>query len=161
MTVVDAAAKKLRITPSAASPLAAGQSSALIVEQQVGDSEGWKEVSPDKVAWKVPDDIKNGFWTDPTENLRPTIKLPPDLKGEANLTNWASGCPVAPSLTGRTKRRTRDSCSIARRTEHSCKWAKASLFGLVDKDGHSKPATEVHWPENFDSCNHIKWEASC
>ena len=60
--VVDNVAKKLRIVPSAASPLAAGQPVALKVEQQVGDDlpspsgrgaggEGWKEVRPDAVTW--------------------------------------------------------------------------------------------------------------
>ena len=29
---------------------------------------------------------------------------------------------------------------------------------LVEKDGKSEPATEVHWPENFDN-DYVKWEA--
>ncbi len=162
VTVVDGAAKKLRITPTAASPLAAGQTSALIVEQQVGDADGWKEVSPDKVAWKVPDDIKNGFWTDPTENLRPTIKLPPDLKGEANLTASVGGAtaavafalkPAGPDAVDARLALNREADGTFLQVGQSQRYSV-----LVEKDGKTEPATEVHWPENFDN-DYVKWEA--
>ena len=79
--VVDAPSKALRISPSAASPLAPGQPVALTVEQQVGDdspspsgrgagSEGWQEVRPDAVNWNVPAQAQI-IWTPPTQNLRP------------------------------------------------------------------------------------------
>jgi hypothetical protein len=157
--VVDTAAKKLRITPSAAPWLAAGQSSVLTVEQQVGDTDVWKEVSPDKVTWKTPNNV---IWTPPTENLRPTVTLPPDLQGEAHLDATVGGAttsidfalkPAGPDVTDARLVLNREADGKFLEVGKSQRYSV-----LVEKDGHSEPATEVHWPADFEN-DYVKWEA--
>jgi hypothetical protein len=157
--VVDAAAKKLRITPSAASPLAAGQSSALIVEQQVGDTDVWKEVSPEKVTWKVPNNV---IWTPPTENLRPTVTLPPDLQGEAHLDASVGGASTSLAFALKGSGPDAADARLVLNREADGKFlqvGKSQRYSvLVEKDGKSEPATEVHWPADFEN-DYVKWEA--
>ena len=159
--VVDAESKALRITPSAASPLAPGQSVALTVEQQVGDSDAWQEVRPDAVNWNVPAQL---IWTPPTENLRPTVTLLPDLKGEVKLDAAVGGNTASVVFT--LKDAGPDAKDPAARLVLDREpGGKLLPIGqsqrysvLVEKDGHQEPAADVHWPENFEN-EYVKWEA--
>ena len=164
--VVDAESKALRIRSSADSPLAPGQAVALTVEQQVGDSEAWQEVRPDAVTWNVPSQV---LWTPPTENLRPTVTLLPDVqgpdkKGELKL-DATVGANTA-SVTFTLKEAGPDAKDPAARlvldrepggkflpVDQSQRYAV-----LVEKDGHQEPAADVHWPRNFEN-EYVKWEA--
>jgi hypothetical protein len=159
VAVVDSAAKKLRITPTAVSPLAAGQSSALIVEQQVGDADVWKEVSPDKVTWKVPDNVT---WTKPTEGLRPTITLPSEFKGEANLEATVGGTAASIAFALKPAGPDATTAQLVLNREADGKYlevGKSQRYSvLVEKDGKSEPVTDVHWPADFEN-DYVKWEA--
>ena len=165
--VVDAESKALRITPTAASPLAPGQAVALKVEQQVGESEAWQEVRPDAVDWKVP---PQAVWTPATENLRPTVTLLPDLKGEVTLeASGAGGAPGTPgpaSVVFSLKDAGPDAKDLAARlilnrepggkllpVDQSQRYSV-----LVEKDGHQDPAADVRWPGDFEN-EYVKWEA--
>ncbi len=159
--VVDAESKALRINPSAASPLAAGQPVTLMVEQQVGDSDAWQEVRPDAVTWTVPPQV---MWTGPTENLRPTVTLLPDLKGEVKLDATVGGNSASVVFT--LKPEGPDAKDPAARLildrEPGGKFlpiGQSQRYSvLVEKDGHQEPAADVHWPENFEN-EYVKWEA--
>jgi hypothetical protein len=158
--VVDAAAKKLRITPSAASPLATGQQVALIVEQQAGDSEGWKEVRPDAVEWKnVP---KTVVWTPPTENLRPTVTLPPDFQGEAKLDAAVGNAAASVAFKLKDAAPLAADARLVVDREANGKYlavGQSQRYSvLMDKNGQSEPATDVHWPADFEN-DYVKWEA--
>ena len=151
--VVDAQSKALRITPSAASPLAPGQTVALTVEQQVGDSDAWQEVRPDAVQWEraAPSDLDP-----PTENLRPTVTLLPDLQGRREARRlgrrqYGLGGLHLESRPGRTPRiRQPVWCWIANPAENSCRSGQSQRYSvLVEKDGHQEPAADVHWPRKF------------
>jgi hypothetical protein len=135
---------------------------ALTVEQQVGDSEVWKEVRPDAVTWKVPDDIKKGFWTDPTENLRPTITLPPDLQGEANLSAAVGDQSAAISFALKPAGPDPAGARLVVDREAPGPYVpigKAQRYSvLVEKDGHNEPAADVHWPADFEN-DYVKWQA--
>ena len=165
--VVDAESKALRITPTAASPLAPGQTVALTVEQQVGESDAWQEVRPDAVNWNVPPQV---VWTPPTENLRPTVTLLPDLKGEvqleASVAGGAPGTPGPASIAFTLKEAGPDAKDATARlvldrepggkllpVDQSQRYSV-----LVEKDGHQEPAADVHWPANFEN-EYVKWEA--
>jgi hypothetical protein len=159
--VVAAESKALRITSSAASPLAAGQAVALKVEQQVGDSD-WQEVRPDAVTWSVPTD--QVAWTPPTETLRPTVTLLPDVKGEVKLA--AALGDKAETVAFTLKEAGPDAKDPAARLVLN-REPEGKLLPLgqsqryaviVDKDGHQEPAADVHWPENFEN-EYVKWEA--
>ena len=67
-----------------------------MVEHQVGDSEAWQEVRPDAVSWTVP---PQALWTPPTETLRPTVTLLPDLQGEVKLDATVGGNTVSTVFT--------------------------------------------------------------
>ncbi|MGO9109380.1 MAG: Ig domain-containing protein [Thermoguttaceae bacterium] len=159
--VVDAESKALRITPSAASPLAPGQSVALTVEQQVGESDAWQEIRPDAVNWNVPAQV---IWTPPTESLRPTVKLLPDLKGDVKL--YASVAGNTASVVFTLKEAGPDAKDPAARLvldrEPGGKLLPVGqcqrYVVLVEKDGQKEPAAGVHWPENFEN-EYVKWEA--
>ena len=159
--VVDAESKALRVTPSAASPLAPGQSVALTVEQQVGVSDTWQEVRPDAVNWNVPPQL---IWTPPTENLRPTVTLLPDLKGEVKLDATVGGNTASVVFT--LKEAGPDAKDPLARLvldrEPGGKFLPAGQSQrysvLVEKDGQREPAADVHWPENFNN-EYVKWEA--
>lgn len=159
--VVDAESKVLRVTPSAASPLAPGQSVALMVEQQVGESDAWQEVRPQAVNWNVPPQV---IWTPPTENLRPTVTLPPDLKGDVKLEASVGGNTASVAFT--LKEAGPDAKDPAARLvldrEPVGKFlpvGQSQRYSvLVEKDGQREPAADVLWPENFDN-EYVKWEA--
>jgi len=165
--VVAAESKALRITPSAASPVAPGQTVALTVEQQVGDSNAWQEVRPDAVTWNnVPPQV---IWTPPTPNLRPTVTLLPDsksagLRGEFKLD--ASVGDRTSSVVFTFKDAGPDAKDPAARLVVDRDPAGRFLpvgqsqryAALVVKGGHQEPAADVHWPENFEN-EYVKWEA--
>jgi hypothetical protein len=159
--VVAAQPKALRITPSSASPLAAGQPVALTVEQQAGESDLWQEVRPDAVKWTVPSDL---VWTPPTETLRPSVTLLPDLKGEVKLE--ASLGDKTASMAFTLKESGPDAKDPAARLVVDREpGGKLLALGqsqrytvMVEKDGHREPAADVHWPENFEN-DYVKWEA--
>ena len=160
--VVDAESKALRITPSAASPLAPGQSVALTVEQQVGDSgrAGRKSV-PTRSTGPCQAQV---IWTPATENLRPTVTLLPDLKGEVKLDASVGGNTASVVFT--LKEAGPDAKDPAARLvldrEPGGKLlpvGQSQRYSvLVEKDGHREPAADVHWPENFEN-EYVKWEA--
>ena len=157
--VVDAAAKAVRITPSAASPLAAGQQVSLTVEQQVGDSGDWQEVRPDAVGWTVPNSV---IWTPATENLRPTVTLPPDLQGDAKLDATVGGVPASVVFTLKAAGPDATDARLVLDREPGGKYLPVGQTQryavMVEKDGHSEPAADVHWPANFEN-DYVKWEA--
>lgn len=159
--VVDAEAKALQIVPSAASPLAAGQPVALTVQQQVGESDAWQEVRPDAVRWRVP---PQAIWTQPRENLRPTVELPRDLQGEVKLEASVGDKTAAAVFT--LKAAGPDAKDGAARLildrEPGGKFlpvGQSQRYAvLVEKDGNQEPAADVHWPENFEN-DYVKWDA--
>ena len=179
----------LRITPSAASPLAPGQQVSLMVEEQVilpspagtggegsspasphpnplPEGEGttaWKEVRPKAVQWTVPPQSQFS-WTEATEDLRPTITLLPDLQGEVKLDAALGGASA--SVVFALKAAGPDAKDPAARLvldrEPGGKLlpvGQSQRYSvLVEKDGHFEPATDVHWPENFED-GYVRWEA--
>jgi hypothetical protein len=157
--VVDAAAKVLRVVPSAPSPLAAGQQAALTVEQQAGDSGTWQEVRPDAVAWNVP---ANVIWTPPTNNLRPTVALPPDLAGEAKLDASLGGVSASVAFARKGAAPDPAEARLVLDRETRGKYlpvGQSQRYSvLVEKNGQSEPAADVHWPGNFEN-EYVKWEA--
>ncbi len=157
--VVAAVAKKLRVTPSSASPLAAGQTVALAVEENVGDGDVWKEVRPDAVNWKVPDTV---IWTPPTENLRPTITLPLDFQGEATLEAKLGDNAATAAFALKSAGPDPAGAQLIVDREADGKYVRvgdAQRYSIrVEKDGHSEPATDVHWPADFEN-DYVKWEA--
>ena len=160
--VVEAESKALRITATGVSPLAAGQTVALKVEQQIGDSDAWQEVRPDAVGWGAPP--AQAVWTPATENLRPTLTLLPDLKGEVKLD--ANVGDNTASMVFTLKDAGPDAKDPAARLllvrEPKGKFlpvGQSQRYAiLVDKDGHQEPAADVQWPENFEN-EYFKWEA--
>ncbi len=161
--VVEAEAKALRIRPSADSPLAPGQSIALAVEEQVGDSDAWQEVRPDAVDWSLPPQTKF-IWKAATENLRPTVTLLPDLLDEMKLDASLGGNTASVVFT--LKAEGPDAKDAAARLildrEPGGKFLPIDqgqrYAVLVEKDGHQEPAADVHWPGNFEN-EYVKWEA--
>jgi hypothetical protein len=161
LEVISTDAKTLRINPTAASPLAAGQSVSLSVEQQVGDSVAWQEVRPDAVSWNVPPQV---IWSPATENLRPTVTLLPDQKGEVKLdaSVGSSTASVVFTLKDAGPDAKDPAARLVLERERGGKLlplGKSQRYSvLVEKDGHREPAADVHWPENFEN-EYVKWEA--
>ena len=160
--VVAAETKALQIVPSAASPLAPGQTVALTVQQQAGDSEAWEEVRPDAVDWtNVP---PQAIWTPPTANMRPTVTLPPDLQGEVKLDATLGGKTASAVFT--LKAAGPDAKDPAARLVLDREpGGKLLPIGesqrysvLVEKDNQREPAADIHWPANFEN-EYVKWEA--
>ena len=159
--VLAAESKALRIVPSADSTLAPGQTVALKVEQQVGESDAWQEVRPDVVNWTaVPPQV---IWTPPTENLRPTVTLLPDQKGEVKLDaavgDATASVVLAPKDAGPDAKD-----PAARMVLHREPGGKFLPLGqsqryavLVEKEGHQEPAADVLWPGNFEN-EYVRWE---
>jgi hypothetical protein len=157
--VVAVVAKKLRVTPSVASPLAAGQNVALAVEEQVGDADAWKEVRPDAVNWKVPDSV---IWTPPMENLRPTVTLPPDFQGETTLEAKLGDNATTVAFALKSAGPDPAGAQLIVDREAEGKYVRVGdtqRYSIrVEKDGHSEPATDVQWPADFEN-DYVKWEA--
>ncbi len=159
--VVDAQAKAVRITPSAASPLAPGQTVSLSVEQQVGNSDTWQEVRPDAVSWIFP---QQAIWTPATENLRPTVTLLPDQQGDVKLDASIGGNTASVVFTlkqaGPDVKDPAAQLVLDREPGGQLLPVGQSqrYSVLVEKDGHKEPAADVHWPQNFEN-EYVKWEA--
>jgi hypothetical protein len=161
--VVDAKPKALRITPSPTTPLAPGQSLALKVEQQAGDSDAWEEVRPDAVKWTVPPQAQVQ-WTPPTANLRPVIAPTPNLSGEARLeASYGDKTATAAFMANEAGPDAADPAArlvLEREPEGNLlAVGQSQRYSVgVEKDGHREPAANVRWPEDFEN-EYVKWEA--
>ena len=127
----------------------------------MGESDAWQEVRPDAVEWNVPPQV---LWTPPTATLRPTVVLPPDLKGDAKLDASVSG--NAASVVFTLKENGPDAKDAAARLVLDREMiGKLLPVGesqrysvVVEKDNNREPAADIHWPANFEN-EYVKWEA--
>ena len=160
--VVDAQPKALRITPSAASPLAPGQTVALTVEQQVGDSDAWQEVRPDAVEWNVPPQvILDAAHGKPAADGHPAARSAgrSEARRHGRRQHGLGGLHLE-SKPGPTPRIRRPAwCWIASRAENSCPSARASgTRSWSRRTGiRNRPPTCIG-RKNFEN-EYVKWEA--
>ena len=104
------------------------------------------------------------IWTPPTENLRPTVTLPPDLQGEVKLDAKLGdndGLGRFRVQARRSRPADAPSWSLDREAGRKVPAGRpdASVIRSWWKEGDdSEPATDVHWPANFEN-EYVKWEA--
>jgi hypothetical protein len=157
--VVAAETKGLRIMPSAQPPLAPGQSISLLVEQQVADNGPWQEVRPDAVSWNVQGDP---IWTPPSESLRPSVALSPDSKAAVTVQATVAGKSATLVLSSKDSGPDAKTARLVLDREPAGKYLAVGhsqrYAVLVEKDGKTEPAADVHWPENFEN-DYVKWDA--
>ncbi len=157
--VVAAAATKLRVVPWSSSSPADGETWALAVEQQVGDTGDWKEIRPDAVTWTVPDTV---IWTPPTEGLRPTVTLPPDFQGKASVDAKLGDATASVALEFHPAIPTPDVAELTVEREADGKYlqvGQSQRYSIsVKARNDDRKASDVQWPADFEN-DYVKWEA--
>ncbi len=152
--------KAIRVVPSEVS-LAPGQTIALTLQEQLPDSDEWKEVRPGAVAWQVPPEL---IAVDPAGGLRPTIRVPRGTDGRfdvfADYGGQRAVCLVAMKEKGPDPNDPAARVLVVREPpgEYLPIGMRQRYSVVVEKDGVREPVANVRWPDDFEN-EYVRWDA--
>jgi len=150
----------LRVVPSQAA-LAAGQTLALAVEEQLSPDGQWREVRPDAVAWTAPRGV---LLTRPTEGLRAAATVREGAAGQMELLAEYRGQQATATIEAAEPQLdpAERAVQLVLQREPEGRYLpvghnqRYSIW--LEKDGVTEPAADVRWPADFEN-EFVRWQA--